>query len=254
MEETSNFGALFRKTAKNERLLAAIQNGTRHRSDIAAAMNVSEKTVYRRTRELHEEGIVERDGSCYRLTNLGQLYTDVRDEFEELVQRRDAIHSVFSDLPCDRLPPHRVLADAKITRARPHAPSEPVRRTATFVRRANRLDGLLSAVPPPVVEAAAASVADDELHADLVLTSTVAAHLRREYPIEVERLGDATLRATDADVPLCVLICERAHPEVVVLVHDDHGFTGTIHSESSAAVEWATALCRKYRRAAEPVT
>jgi hypothetical protein len=104
-----------------------------------------------------------------------------------------------------------------------------------------------------VVEAAAAGVADRGLDADLVLASDVAAHLRREYTVEYDLLRDASLHTTDAEVPLCVLVCERAHPEVVVLVHDEHGFTGTIHADSRAAVEWATALCRTHRRRADPV-
>jgi predicted transcriptional regulator len=255
MQQASEFDALFRTVAKNQRLLSAVRSGPRRRADLADAMGVSEKTVYRHARELQAEGLLDRGTDGYRLTNLGRLYVGVRNDCEAIFRRQDAIDDVLSDVPEERVPPKRVFSDAVVTRAPPHAPGEPARRAASLVQQSHRLGALIAAVPPPLVRTVADRIAAGELRADLVFSNATVAHVEAEYPDEFERLrdGDATLHISTADVPFCLVVRERPSPTVVVLPLGSRGFTGTIRSDAEPAVEWATARCREHRRRADPL-
>ena len=219
-----------------------------HKADLVEEFDTSRSTVNRAISELEEAGFAERITRGYVTTQAGRLaaerYRAFLDDQRAVLEARP----VLATLPHDAEIPARVLREATT--------GSPGDAYALFELVAEQL-GTASeyrAVLPRVVDsrhlrACHAQVVRGELTATLACPADEFERLGEEFPhLTGELLDDPSFTAKASSSPQFGLMCFREDPDasrpdsVVLLGYDGSDIAGFVHTETSAAVEWATRM------------
>ncbi|WP_435100862.1 helix-turn-helix transcriptional regulator [Halarchaeum sp. P4] len=241
--------------AANHDLVAALVDGPRQKQALADDLDVSPKTVYRRTRRLREHGLLTRGDAGYRLTVLGSLLADLHLDAADLVDRASDADSLLSALDEDVVPPYWVLYEADVVQSEPFAPNQPIGRMRDLVTESDALRGFSPVVLPQYVELFHER-AQAGLSADLVVTPRIVEALRESAPDELRAAleRDVTLHQTDRDLPYGLIVVDEPVPKAFILFYAENGgLQGVLSNDDPRTVVWARRQYETYAADAERV-
>ncbi|WP_276300471.1 helix-turn-helix transcriptional regulator [Halorussus lipolyticus] len=237
-------------------LVEALRDGPRRKQALVDRLGVSPETVYRRTRDLRDAGLLERTQSGYALTNLGRLYAREYDSVQTFARRLHEARDLLEHFATDELPPRAVFRNADITTVEQYAPDRPSRWVERAIRRTRRFRGLLPVLPRRLADALGAS-RSSETRTDVILDADVADHYRADTDFaETFDRESAGLYLTDEQIPYGILLvdCENGDDTTLALtVYDEQGvLRGVVVNDDRSAVSWGERRYERYRAEATP--
>lgn len=240
-------------------LVDALRDGLRRKRELAERLDVSPETVYRRTRDLRDSGLLERTPSGYALTNLGSLYARQYDAFRDVSDRLYDARTLLDHLDADDLPPWQVFLDADIVTADQQVPERPSLRFEEQLRGAERFDGAFPVLSKRLVPSLTARPDTDGEPSRIALDDSVVDHYRTrddEQFAAVLDHGGLAVREVRESLTYGVVRAEFEQSEVVALtVYDERGsLKGLVTSESPVAVAWASEQFGRFWSAGRPVS
>lgn len=240
-------------------LVTALRDGPQRKQALVDRLGVSPETVYRRTRDLRDAGLLERTPSGYALTNLGRLYAREYDSVRTFAGRLHEARDLLEHFATDELPPREVFRRADVVTVEQRAPDLPSRRLERTIRRARTLRGLFPVLSRRVSDALEASRKQDaSVSLDVVLDADLVDHYAEDSSfVEAFDADHATLYPTDEDLPYGVLLVETEDGDgtsLAMTVYDEQGvLRGVVTNDDQSAVAWGEAVYDEYRAEATPV-
>lgn len=243
--------------ADNAELIEALRDGIERKHDLAECLDVSNQTIYRRTRQLREFDLVERSHQGYQLTPIGELHARMILDAHDISERMYAGQRLLSDIGNDIPIPYWLLKDAEIVYPTRNAPYRPLTRIREKLSETTHLKGVLSTVIPQHIIYCAERINNDSLRAELVFESECIDELRAEFfdlfshSVERENLA---LREVSDPIAFDLLFCSRSSRWTGIRVYDHAGrLSGLIYDDSEPINRWAEGVYDDYHRIATPV-
>ncbi|UPV74741.1 HTH domain-containing protein [Halorussus limi] len=236
-----------RLISKNGRLISELREEVRSKPELAAQLDVSSQTIYRKMRQLNEFGLATRTPDGYRLTEIGEFHA------RRFVALCDASETVFEvgevlyEIPGDDLPEIEEFAVAEVTPCRRHAPDAPVEQVTQFISGAQSLRVLLPVFRRGYVDAMAERsdlgtipvVLED--HAGDRSNGAVERKLDELVSIDAVRVT-----RTDSRIPVGLFLDEAAKRVAITAIGERGNVAGAIVSSSSSVYDWAEATYDSY--------
>lgn len=238
--------------ADNERFLLALQEGPRYKSDLAALLGVSKKTVYRRMRELEGAGFVEKGPNGYLLTNVGKLQLRLYRHLNEQLVMISENSNLWGLIGADSLPPYYVFTNTEIYQAEQHDPYRPTEKVEYALQEAAVARVVLPVFSPGHVNLYSHS-ANTEI--ELVLHSNVTQRLIKGRSEEFLQLAtESDVYRTNMDIPygICV-IGEPLERMVLLLYGKSNQICSAVTTTTTEAIKWAMEFYDLYRQQASRI-
>lgn len=222
-------------------LLRALQAAPSSKRGLVAELPISRSTVDRAVRDLEASGLATRDSGTVSLTFVGRLALSAYEEFYEGLDGLQRASGILDPIPADVSMDIAVFRGADIVHSEPHAPHQPVQALKNFLRGADRIRGVASAVLPDYVSVYSEQIIDEGTEVELVLSDQVLETVVGEYGDTLEaslgtgRLGIYSVESTP---PFSTIIAYRDQPELAIVVYGESGTTGLIRNSASEAVDW----------------
>lgn len=239
----------FSSVVEYEDLVEALRDGPRRKQTLVDRLGVSPETIYRRTRDFRDHGLLERTPSGYALTNLGHLYARQYEFARTITQELYDIRDLLEHFEVGDLPPWDLFRNAEVVTVEQRAPDRPARRLETTIRRAERLHGLFPVLSHRIA-ATLGDVAGTVESLDLTLDAAILGHYADDPAFTDAFDADcATVRRTDDTAPYGVLLVEDGEStSAAMTVYDDRGtLRGVVVNDSPAAVAWGEEVYDRYR-------
>lgn len=247
---------LVRSEARISVLKRLRESGPTTQRALRSALEESRSTVARSLSALEDRGWIEREGSEYRLTPIGELVIEGFADFAETVRATDELSAFLSwfplseyDLELDQ------LRDAEITAHSPGDPYKPGRTQTDFLRSTSRFRGLLPSIELEGSKLVHERVVNGELDAEIIVSPSVERTLGTGQfaPLYREQLQTGRLTLLVSDEPLPFYLGIDDEETVQIGVEDDDGFPrALLESSEPSLAAWATDLYREYRATARP--
>jgi len=237
-------------------LLRVLRDGPKAKGTLVEVLPVSRSTVDRAVRELEGAGLIERDGGTAGLTVSGRLLLEEYEEFRAGVAGLQRAATTIEPVPPNTDIGLEVFRGATIVGAEPHAPYEPVQALKRFLRGAERIYGVASAVLPDYVDLYSRQIIEEGTEVELVVSAPVLETLVGEYsgPLEDSlETGRLTIYEVEADPPFSTILAFHDEPEVGLVVYGDSGTTGFVRNDSPEAVEWAEGWIESWVQRGVPI-
>ncbi|ELY92865.1 transcriptional regulator [Natrialba hulunbeirensis JCM 10989] len=244
--------------SRRRALLEALAAGPQRKRDLVEQLACSRSTIDRAIRELERFEFIERAESGYRLTAAGRL---VLEEFSRTTETFAAIgeaSQVLAAIPREAPMSPDFLDGATVSEPKPHAPNAPLQELAMSFETATRVRGSSSAERIPETRARLHQrTIEDDLTAELILTTDLAEFLLSEYPEQVSGVvseGDSAMYEIDS-IPYELTIVEQPDDCQIFLfaLNDRAEIEGVIKNDTQAALEWAESVFDELRAAASPL-
>lgn len=241
---------------KNADLLECLTDEPLTKHTLANRINVSAKTVYRRTRTLRELGLVEKSDGKYKLTSLGKVHIDMLLDSYKLSRTMCENSELLEAVDYQQLPPYWLMHEARMIPASPHAPEQ-------LTDEINRqLDDAIQvkAISPMVLsyhsDIVFEYIESDSFTAELLFEPSAIEYLIGECDADFGRLSNSGLEVWKygSTVPFGMLLIESPDPRVIVsFLGPRNRPNGLLITDTVASLNWATELYVKYRSAASRV-
>lgn len=231
-------------------LLGALRSGPRAKRALVSELSISRSTVDRAVRELESAGLVTRESGTVGLTFAGRLTLSAYEEFYESVAGLRRGKDVLGPIPADASMDPAVFEGATVVRSEPHAPHRPVQELKDYLRDANRIRGVASAVLPEYVTLYSRQIVEEGAEVELVVSEPVLETLVGKYGESLEAslaTGRLDLYAIAGTPPFSTIIADRDEPELSVVVYGDSGVVGLIHNAAPDAVRWGEQWIEDWR-------
>lgn len=242
--------------AQRAELLRALRDGPRTKRELVESWSVSRSTVDRAVRNLESWEFVERaDGVA--LTLRGRLALEAYEELADTVAAVDAAGVVLDPLPADATIDRSLLCGATVVGPDPVSPQRPFVSYQELVEDATAVRGYAPAVLEDNVPVFRDRIVEDGLTVDLTLSpdaldELVSAHA--DTVDEVLATDHVTFRRATTTLEYALMLVEQGGRTVVcALFYGDRGLVGTLHNDSSDAVQWAEGVYERIREDAEPL-
>ncbi len=222
-------------------LLRALRSGPQAKRGLVSELPISRSTVDRAVRELESSGLVTRDSGTVGLTFAGRLTLSAYEEFYEGLAGVRQAAEVIAPIPPDASMDLAVFERAKIVGSEPYAPHQPIQELQDYIRGADRIRGVASAVLPEYVTLYSQQIIEEGSEVELVVSEPVLQTLVGQYDESLEAslaTGRLDLYSVDVTPPFSTIIAHRDAPELAVVVFGDSGATGLIHNDAAKAVRW----------------
>lgn len=247
--------SLMKAAVKNSEILLELQNDRRTRTELADALDVSRKTVYRKTKELAEFSLLTQDSNRYELTKLGEFfvnwYADTYDIVEELCEHPNLReHFEESGLPFD------VLRDVTIVSPSSGVSYDQQETVNELFERGSKVRVLLPVVSTTTVETLLPSVADGNVRGELLFTADVVQNLTENYSMRLRRIRENSceIRQVEATVSYGIVLVDEPEPEIAVTLYDETNRLHTVlRSRTGKGMDWVKQKYRKWMRNSVPV-
>lgn len=243
--------------ARRGNILRALDSDGAGKRDLVEELDVSRSTIDRGIRELESVGFVERNGSAYHQTLVGEL---ALAEYEAFASRIDGIvrsAEVLAALPPGTDVDPVLLDGVSIVRAEPHSPHQPVTAVCQLIEEANSVWITTPAVFPQAVESCRKRLVDGDLRADIVTTDQVVTRLVGQHGDALSEglaTGRLTIRQTDSPLQYGLILAERDEGEIAgLLVIGDSGARAFLINDDPRAVEWVRNRLLHYWKRATPL-
>ena len=236
-------------------LEALREEGPMDRRDFEQQLGVSKSTVYRFTRSLREDGLVERSNGKFVLTALGEVSA------EEVTTFAENMETVWRLTPVlELVREHGVgldvtwFANATVTTAAPGNPYRPVNRFMALVSETETLRGLDPASINPLHFDEINRRIVEGMKTDAIFPTAVVEELLSSNPERARQTlesGNLTLRTHD-DLSFGLTLCDD---RIGVGIYDNEmGMLQTyIDTDSPEARKWAESVYMDYRDEATKV-
>jgi predicted transcriptional regulator len=241
---------------KRNPLLAAIKEEQLGRRDLEQRFDVSRTTIYRATEYFEDRGLIEPLNGGYRLTPRGQGVSAAIDQYHDLLAAADHLAPLieYVDHPMFLRSLH-LFEDAELLTA---DPGEPYRLTEWLTGKLAETD-FFRGVDPVMGNAQQHEVGLERVEAGADIASVISRTRVAEWgDLTADRLAAAKRRLGECnafigdDLPFTLQIYDET--VVVVGLDDDTGLPVVCAvTDRVDTRDWAMALYRRYRRAAEPV-
>lgn len=236
-------------------LEALREEGSMDRREFEQHLGVSKSTVYRITRSLREDGLIERSSGEFVLTALGEISAEEVIAFGETMEAAWRLTPVLEIASAHGVELSvAAFVDATVTTAAPGNPYRPVNRFMELVSETETLRGLDPASINPLHFDEINTRIVEGMRTDAIFPTTVIEELITSNPERAKRTfesGNLTLRVHD-DLPFGLTLCDE---RIGIGTYDEEtGLLQTyIDTDASEALEWAEEVYAEYRREATEV-
>ena len=145
---SSDISVMFDTLISNINILRQLKKEPSYKRKLATQLDVSKKTIYRRTNELQNFGLIDHSNEGYYLTKLGYYHLELYEDFETY---SNSIHKVLdsvTDAPMDSLPSYQFFRGAKIYSAKSYDPHRPIDRLQSLVAQTDKIRGFYQLLLP----------------------------------------------------------------------------------------------------------
>ena len=210
--------------------------------ELVDRVDVSRSTVDRSVRELEANGLIERTGSGYRRTLVGELALEEFDTFASRIDGLVGNVGLLNPLPADGAIDAAMFDDASVVRAERHAPQAPITALCGLISTANGIHALSVAVFPQQVDTYVDAL-ENGLSAEVVLAPEAAERLVSAFDTELSAAldtGRLVLREAPAGSEFGLLVAETDEgPVAGLLLFGEGGVRAFVRNDDHAAVAWA---------------
>jgi predicted transcriptional regulator len=254
MVAAEEISAVVRKRAN---VLEVLLSSAATKPEIVQAVDSSRTTVDRALDDLLSFDLVERIDSRYQATLLGQQAFDSYQQYHQRLADLQRASSVL--IACDSEAPFdpRVLEDANVEEAPPHAPERPIRTLADQVETPTSLVGTGPMLMTTYLDAVTAGAINGDLSVELVVTEPVLAEMRAMEDVPVDRLLEAetfALFKTDEQMPYALFSLATPSGRQSGIITDERGgIRGGIFNDTPQMHEWVLSQYEAYRQRATRV-
>lgn len=247
MAATTNLLPLF---ARREQLLEQLSGGTRSKTELAEAVDISRSTVDRSVRTLSTAGVVQRKQGGYGFTLTGRLLYEEYRTFSERIESLTAAQQLLSSLPADTELPSEAIVGSTVTYPESTAPYRPMEQHVEMIHRADEIDLLATTVAPRFIDAYKSQVLAGELELRAGLSPSVAERVVTNYGETAREMitsGGLILRELDQCPPFSFTLSRTEKTEYLsLLIYGTEGLNGYLVNERPAATAFATELFDSY--------
>ncbi|WP_330632160.1 helix-turn-helix transcriptional regulator [Halocatena halophila] len=243
MEETLEEIEFLVRSENRIAVLRLLANEGHTRSSLATATGVSQATLSRILRDFVDRSWITRRDGQYVATATGELLAEGLTEFLDLLELEADLRPVVEHLPTDRLSfPLGRLVDATVVLPSATRPDAPVGRLLELERTADEIQAFSFAFNERSLELVVQRVTDGTFTFDAVLSPLAIEALSgeselRELLIALIEADGASIRVTDATIPLAVTVADET---VHLLVRDDDGvLRASIDTDDATVRSWA---------------
>ncbi|WP_435334672.1 hypothetical protein [Haloarchaeobius sp. TZWWS8] len=220
--------------------LTAVTKSATSKRDLAANLSVSEKTIYRRSRELRENGLVHRTKDGFILTELGQKCIGAYQNLEQVTGFFSEYTPITESTVFGHELPNWLISSGEITRP----DSGTMKEYEILQRRFKEADSVCGVIGVARLSLASATDTLQREHVDasFVIGDTISQSYRRELLHDCEGEDSPRLELLDSerDGEINLLIFEGASCTTLLLFYDTGGNLRFIFfDESNFAFQWA---------------
>lgn len=225
------------------------------RRELEQRLDVSRSTVHRFTRSLRENGLIERTGSEFVLTPLGEVTAEEVTKFQSTIETAWELAPILQaaathDIDIDIKP----FTDATVTSAAPGDPYRPVNRFMSLVKSTETLRGLDPASISPMHVDEMYDRIRNGMKTEAVYPLAVAKDFLTSYPKRAQTVlesGYLTLWIHN-DLPFGLTLYDD---RIGVGIYDDETGLLRIYADTDAPIarEWAEDVYTGYRADATPL-
>ena len=251
-DQRNRSASAFSYVVEYDALVKALRDGPRRKQTLVDRLGVSPETIYRRTRDLRNVGLLERTPSGYALTNLGHLYARQYEFARTITRELYEVRDLLEHFEAADLPPCDLFRDAEIVTVEQRAPDRPARRLETKIRRSERLRGLFPVLSHRVVTTLG-NVSGTAESLEVVLDAGIVEHYADDPAFaDTFDADSATIRRVDDTVPYGVLLTEDGTgASVAITIYDERGtLRGLIVNDACTAVAWGEEVYGRHRAGA----
>jgi predicted transcriptional regulator len=250
MESPASILPLF---ARREAMLVLLRDEPRSKSELVDSLDVSRSTIDRGIRELESSDLVQRVDGGFQLTLSGRLLLTEYERYRECATGVVRSQALLTALPTDTDLDPAALCGASVTLADRTAPYRPAEEYLEYVRTADHVDHVTTALSPQYVEGFREAIVDHGVEVRLAATESISRRLvtgHSDTLAELFESGRLTMRELDTSPAFSLGIVERGdRVSAHYLVYADDGIRGrieTAHPDAAAVAGetfeqyWAT--------------
>ena len=259
MDETPDDGTFLVSSAHRVGVLEALAEGPCDRNDLREATGASSPTMGRILSAFEDRHWIEREGSTYRLTSLGQFVAERLGTFLEELSAEKRLRDVAPWLPVE-LDGFRVdlLTDAVVSYPGPGYPYEPLERNAQLMEHTESIRGFgMVMLKSNVLEVFFESVADgldvEMIYPPHVLETMLA--WDRETVAESLELDNHAVYVHE-DLPnseWCGLCLTDDRLSICCYESETGMIRSLVDTGSPRAYTWGESIVERYRADARPI-
>lgn len=227
-----------------------LQETAENKRNIIDEFETPRSTVDRDIRKLSEIGLVERTEDGYRTTTPGRLASSVYHAQQEKLSGIENAMALLRSVPVHAPLSPTPVRDARVIESTAYEPDRPTTHLLDLFDRARRVRVTSPFLLRSYVEAVHDQVTSGSTTAEMVLTTDAFDQLITTYEDRATALVDSdrfTLYEVES-LPYGLFIATTdTWVECGLVVSDDTGIKGVIHSDEPAAVRWMESQYRSVR-------
>lgn len=221
------------------------------REEIAEEFDRSDSTIYKRIKELEQNGLIKEAENVVTITVFGKTVLKRYRDLRKICEFKDLLGEISSEVEIDP----EILEKGELILPENHAPHKPLKYLENIVRGHNEIQVISPFMVPKYVEFFYDPIIDGELDIEVILTEEVVRYVFSEYhrkfttALEYDNL---TINKIHDQLPFGIFIC--GDQEICLMVYESgNGIKGLVHCKSDESVNWAKKLFQKYREKSEKV-
>lgn len=238
---------------KREEYLEFLSNGggPKTQKEIKKEFDLSDSMIYKRIKELEENGLVEDTKEGFEITLFGKTAFKRYKDLKRLCDFKEVLGEVSSEIEIDP----RILEEGELILPKSPDPHRPVKYLKDIVKDHEEIKVLSPVVIPRYVEFFYDKVIDKELEMEAILTEEVVRYVFSEYHRKLTtalEYDNFNVRKTHEELPFGVFIC--GDEEICLIIYDSDGkINGLVHCDTENSVNWANNLYEQYNQDSEKV-
>ncbi|MDY7082982.1 MAG: MarR family transcriptional regulator [Halobacteria archaeon] len=238
-----------------ERVLDSLTENPGDVRDLRDRLDIPRTTLQKNIRELEEKGWVEKVQGGYTSTTVGEIIVGHIKDCREGVQTTMELEPFLKWVPASEFDIDiGAFEDSDITVPEPPNPRGAERRVFNKVTSSNDLKFMSPVLRPMMVETLYEHLTENEVHADITVSSDVIEVIKSDYPEVIDAVATSErveLREYTGDIPFITMIFEDM---VMMAALDNMGIIrALVENESEEAMEHAVELYEEYAEEAVPV-
>lgn len=257
MEPAYELVAFLARSANRLATLRALSTEPRRRSAVQKATGIPRATLSRILADCRDRDLVERTGSEYALTPLGDRLVDELEALIGVIDRSRALQTLATGLPLDDLDVDLFgVEDLSVTLPSRIDPMAPVRRAANVVESADVVRGFCYSLLHAPILAMTRDIVETGGRFEGVVSADILSKVASDPELvgpvgELLRTGRAEMHIYQGGIDPQFILTED---QVIFLVADDEGaIQGLVETTDPALRPWAEERFEAHRAAAEPV-
>lgn len=243
---------------KQSEILSAIADQSRAKHALTDTLDVSRSTVNRGVAELEQEDCIERRGSNYHATILGELALKNYQEYRSNIEELNKASELLTDLPKSASINTIFIRDADIRISNPRAPEAVLQPSIDLLENTDRLLGLAPVGFSKYIRLINKYADINNISVDIIVEKGTLQSILYLDKKQIKKLvSEGNLNIFVVDEPLYYALWLMDSPEGTtagITFYGNGGINGIIINSSSEAVSWARGEYERYHELAERMT